>query len=144
MVDLNPISDPQMKDYPGSNEMQFMDSGLSHWRLTIRSPLWRPPTDVYETDDAVVVRVEIAGMREEDITIELVGRSLSIHGVRPDISTRRAYHQMEIRFGEFSLEMELPVPVATQQVAAAYENGFLIVTLPKSRPLHIPVEDLDE
>ena len=144
MVNLTPISDPQMNDYPSSKELQFMDSGLSHWRLTIRSPLWRPPTDVYETDDAVVVRVEVAGMREEDIAIELVGRSLSIRGSRPDTSTRRAYHQMEIRFGEFSIEMELPVPVASEQVAAAYNNGFLIVTLPKSRPLQVPVEDLGD
>lgn len=118
-------------------------------RLNLRSPLWRPPTDVYETEDVFVARVEIAGMRDEDFTIELDGRDLLIRGVRPELSGSanltgaRAYHQMEIRFGEFSLEFELPGGVVAEGVQAIYENGFLVVTLPKARPRQISVEELD-
>ena len=144
MFDTNIISEAQDKSRPGLEEFQFMDSGAGQWRLTIRSPLWRPPTDVFETEDAIVVRVEIAGMRDEDFSIQLDGRMLSIHGVRPDAAVRRAYHQMEIRFGEFSIEIDLPAPVAARQVEAVYDNGFLVVTFPKARPLQIQIEDRDQ
>jgi HSP20 family protein len=143
MFDQDTVSGMQWKDRIGSDELQFMDSGPLQSRLTIRSPLWRPPTDVFETEDKIVVRVEIAGMREQDFTLELDGRLLSIRGVRPDLSARRAYHQMEIRFGEFSIEIELPAPVLAQQVEAVYDNGFLLVKLPKARPLQIRIEDRD-
>ena len=139
MIELN--SETQPNNEPRANEIFFIESGSPSWRLTIRSPLWRPPTDVYETEESLVVRVEIAGMRDQDFSIELIGRILSIRGVRPDATSRRAYHQMEIRFGEFSIELELPLPVVSEQVEAVYNNGFLWITLPIARPRNIPVED---
>jgi len=111
------------------------------WQISIRTQNWHPPTDVIETDEAIFVRMEIAGMREEDFKIELAGQLLQIHGVRTDIAERRAFHQMEIRFGEFAYEIGLPGPVHLNQVEALYENGFLRIRLPKMQPLQIPVED---
>jgi HSP20 family protein len=125
----------------GSKEMNFMEAGNPYWRLSSRSSSWRPPTDVFELEESIVVRVEIAGMREEDISIELDGRLLSIRGVRPDVPERRAYHQMEIRFGEFGVEVELPAVVDIEQAQAVYDNGFLRMILPKSLPRHIQVEE---
>jgi len=107
----------------------------------MRTPAWRPPTDVYETEDKLIVRVEIPGMREDDFTIELNGRILSIRGVRQDLSERRAYHQMEIRFGEFIIEIELPFHIEVNQVEAVYNNGFLRVILPKARPRQISIAE---
>ena len=114
---------------------------IPHWRMTIRTPNWHPPMDVYETDEAIFVRIEIAGMREENFEIELVGQVLSIRGARADIAERRAFHQMEITFGEFACEIGLPGPVHLDQVEALYENGFLRIRLPKVQPRQIPVED---
>ncbi len=111
------------------------------WRLFVRSPAWKPPTDVYETDDAMVVRVEVAGMREENFNIELNGRELIIRGTRQDTDERSAFHQMEIRFGEFILSLELPFYISTEQVQAVYNNGFLRIMLPKAQPRHIPIND---
>lgn len=141
MVEVARRPDPLRPGTPRLDEMQFMEAGPSHWRLTLRSPAWRPPTDVYETEDALVVRVEIAGMREEDFSIQLDGRYLSIRGQRQDIPERRAYHQMEIRFGEFNIDVELPLPVDAARIEATYRNGFLGVILPKARPQQIRVED---
>lgn len=127
---------------PGSSEeVHFIDSSSEHWRLTMRTPHWRPPTDVFETDIAFIVRVEIAGMEEEDFSIELDGRNLFIRGVRPDQQERRAYHQMEILFGEFSSELEMPAPVKPDEVRADYQNGFLRVILPKAQPQKIEIVD---
>jgi len=118
-----------------------MDAGPFHWRLAMRTPAWRPPTDVYESEDQIVVRVEIAGMHEDDFKIELDGLFLSIRGVRSDTTGRRAYHQMEIRFGEFSSDIELPAPVMASEVDATYKDGFLRIVLPKEHAHTIDVEE---
>lgn len=143
MVITNLSPEPPRSARFGPEEMQFSETGQEHWRLTIRTAAWRPPTDVYETEETVIVRVEIAGMCDDDFTIELDGRYLSIRGTRPDAAERRAYHQMEIRFGEFCSEVELPVQVISEQVQAVYDNGFLRVTLPKARPRHIHFEEIE-
>ncbi len=110
-------------------------------RMSTRPHVWRPPTDVYETEDAIVVRVEIAGMLENDFSIVLDGRYLSIRGLRSDVPERRAYHQIEIRFGEFATVVELPHEVSVSEIEAVYSSGFLQVRLPIARPVKISVEE---
>lgn len=110
-------------------------------RMANRPHNWRPRTDVYETEEAVVVRVEVAGMREADFSIILDGRYLTVRGTRSDTQERRAYYQMEIPFGEFSTELELPSPVIAQEVEAFYANGFLRIHLPKARSKRIEVDE---
>ncbi|MCK4975918.1 MAG: Hsp20/alpha crystallin family protein [Anaerolineales bacterium] len=95
---------------------------------------------MFETDLAIVVRVEIAGVQESDFVITLDERHLSIRGTRPDLPERRAYQQMEIRFGEFSAEVDLHTQVNVEEVEAIYSNGFLRVTLPKARPHQIRID----
>ena len=119
------------------DDIQRLSPDAVHLHLTMRSPAWRPPMDVYETEDAVIVRVEIAGMHETDFSIVLDGRYLSIRGVRQDVPERRAYHQMEIRFGEFMVDVEMPAAVDVENVQAIYQNGFLKILLPK---VHIRIE----
>jgi HSP20 family protein len=123
-----------------SEDFQNPDMDTSRWRIISRPHAWRPPTDVYETDDTIIIKVEVAGMREADFTISLVERSLTIHGVRQDTTERRAYHQMEIAFGEFHTEVELPYLVIPDKVEATYRDGFLRITLPIAQPKHIKVE----
>jgi HSP20 family protein len=107
----------------------------------MRPHVWRPPTDVYETEDAIVIRVEIAGMREQDFSVALEDRTLTIRGIRSDPTERRAFYQMEIPFGEFSTGVELPAQIVPEGVEAVYRDGFLQITLPKARPQHIQVGD---
>ena len=98
-------------------------------------PLWRPPTDVYETDTALVAQVEVAGMQNGDFNITLEDRLLTIHGVRADSpGERRAYFQMEIPSGEFRIEVDLPIAVDPDAIDAVYEDGFLRVTMLKPVP----------
>ena len=105
---------------------------------------WRPPTDVYETDNCVVVKVEIAGMKEGDFTISLSNRNLVITGARHDPvaevqASTLSYQQMEIRYGEFQTEVYLPWAIVEDKIEATYENGFLKVVLPKARAQKVPV-----
>lgn len=133
--------DPQKPAYYVMHDIQNLNSDPYQHRYSLRSHVWRPPTDVFEIEDAIVVRVEIAGMREQDITILLDGRVLSVRGTRSEVPERRAYHQMEISFGEFVSDIELPYPVIVDQVQAIYDNGFLRIVLPRERPRRIQVDD---
>lgn len=114
---------------------------LSGWRLIRRSHAWRPPTDVLETDEAYAVVVEVAGMRGSDFTVTYNQRVLSIQGTRADTSPRKAYHQMEIAYGEFASEVRIPVPIETSGIEATYNDGFLQVILPKAQSREVPVSD---
>jgi len=122
-----------------SDDSSYSTPEGTHWRFAMRPHIWRPPTDMYETEEAIVIRVEIAGMREQDFSVALEDRTLTIRGLRTDMSERRAFHQMEIPFGEFSTEVELPVSILSEGVEAIYRDGFLQITLPKARPQHINV-----
>lgn len=111
------------------------------WQVQVRSGVWSPPTDVYETDNDYVVRVEIAGMNEDGFDISVEDKFLTISGNRPDVPERRAYQQMEIRFGKFETVVGLPGPIDLDASHAEYKEGFLTVTLPKAKPNHIQIED---
>ena len=88
---------------------------------------------MYETEDNVIVKMEIAGMRDEDLEVALQDNQLSISGARADSTERKAYHQMEIPFGKFSVGIELPVQVNTESATAEYKDGFLTIQLPKEK-----------
>lgn len=104
--------------------------------------VWVPPTDVYETEDQIVVLVEIAGVRQSDFAVSLVERRLTVTGVRIDRGmARRAYYQMEVQFGEFRVELDLPLAVDENAVTAEYSEGFLRILLPKKRPQAIDVQE---
>lgn len=111
------------------------------WQMQVRSKLWGPPTDMYETTSAYIVRMEIAGMRDVDFTVSIEGGFLVISGSRPDVQERGAYHQMEIRCGRFSSAISLPSPIDLENASATYEDGFFIVTLPKLKPSQIVVQE---
>ena len=101
---------------------------------------WRHPTDAYETDRHVVVKVEIAGMKADDFTISFADRLLVISGERHDPVGKISYQNMEIPYGEFRTEVRIGWPLEQNQIEATYENGFLYVRLPKySREHRIPV-----
>jgi HSP20 family protein len=99
------------------------------WQVSAN--IWRPPTDVYETADAFVVKVEIAGMREEDFEVGIENNILMISGIRPTLNERCAYYQMEIRSGKFEIAVEIPAPIKEELSVAEYKDGFLMINLPK-------------
>jgi HSP20 family protein len=109
------------------------------FRLRQQGRSWRPPTDVYETDAEFVVLVELAGMRGVEISVTLEEQLLRIRGLRPEARGARAYHQMEINYGDFVVEVRLPVPIDRDRIDASYSDGFLRVSLPKAQPRHISV-----
>ena len=100
-----------------------------------RRRVWRPAVEVYETDETLEVVSEIAGMQADDIDIVLEDDILTIQGTRPDLAPcdHRSYHIAHIEYGAFAVEMRIPFAVDTDSATAAYENGFLRVTLPRTK-----------
>ncbi len=131
-------SDRDPENLP-SNDKKRSVIEVNSWHARLQSHAWSPPTDVFETEAIYVVRVEVAGMREQDFQITLQEGYLIIRGNRTDLPERRAYHQMEIRFGEFSTAVALPGPVDADQSEAVYEDGFLTVMLPKATTDNIKI-----
>jgi HSP20 family protein len=130
-------STPKKQD--AQTERSFSGQRVVGWKVNLHSYAWSPPTDVFETEKAFVVRVEIAGMEESDFTINAEENLLVISGVRKESPEWRAYHQMEIRFGEFSTAVEIPLNVDVNKADANYKDGFLTIILPKIRPTQITI-----
>jgi HSP20 family protein len=94
---------------------------------------FHPPMDVYETEDELVVVMEVAGMEAEEIQVSLEGDLLLIRGTRTEscAAPKIRLHQMEIDYGRFERNLRIPFPLKADQVKAAYRQGFLTVTIPK-------------
>lgn len=106
----------------------------------VHSSVWMPPTDVYETEENLIVKVEVAGMREDDFEVAVEDYILSIRGNRPGQNERRAYHQMEIRHGKFEIAIGLPTGINLEEAMAEYKDGFLTIVFPKIQAKQIEVE----
>lgn len=96
--------------------------------------MWTPPLDLYEGKDAFVVRAELPGMKKEDIEISLHDGVLSVSGERKSEShsEEAEVHRRERFVGRFQRSLDLPKPVKAQEVKAAYKDGILTITLPKT------------
>jgi len=121
-------------------KLSFSGRHAIGWQVSIHSYAWSPPTDVYETDAGFIVRLEVAGMRQSDFSIDVEDNFLIISGVRSEPPERRTFHQMEIRFGEFSTAIEIPAGADVSKAQADYEDGFLNVVMPKIKPTTINIK----
>lgn len=106
----------------------------SQQSLLQRSVTWRPLADIQESAEMMTVKIELAGMKEEEIEVTLYADALVVSGERRDDHKHEAgiyYHEAQIRYGPFRVEVFIPSPVNREAVTARYENGFLWVDLPK-------------
>jgi HSP20 family protein len=91
-----------------------------------------PPTDIIQMADKLLIIIEIAGVRPSELSITLLQDSITIGGTRDrPHHNNPAYHQLEINYGEFRVEIPLPWTVERDEVNAAYEAGFLQIELPR-------------
>lgn len=97
---------------------------------------WVPNTDVYASDSGLVIKVELAGMRSENLEITVEGNRLRISGDRPDTcrAHKASFLVMEINYGPFESIMELPNGYDLGQARASYLNGFLRIDVPPAKP----------
>jgi HSP20 family protein len=124
--------------------------GSQNARKASSDTFWVPNTDVYVVEDQLVIRVELAGIKREDIDVSAEGPWLTIRGHRSDCCREKdakcKFLVMEINYGAFESRIELPAHFDLGQAKAAYQNGFLRIEVPKKHPhssnnLHVNVTD---
>ena len=93
---------------------------------------WVPNTDVYATDNGLVIKVELAGMRSDNLEITIEGNRLKVSGNRPDgcRAPKCSFLVMEINYGPFETMLDLPQGYDLGQDKAAYLNRFLRIDVP--------------
>ncbi len=96
---------------------------------------WSPLTDMYEMDGNIVIKIEIPGVENEDISLTLEDKQLVVRGTRTNPHQRSGviYHQMEINYGEFERILILPQAIEAEQISAKLEEGFLYIKIKKYR-----------
>lgn len=104
-----------------------------------------PTLDLVETENQFEVKVDLPGLKPEEVQVELKGDELWISGKHEEEKKEegKTYHRMERRYGEFRRVLPLPSTVKEEGIEARFENGVLTVTLPKSeeaKPKHIEVK----
>jgi HSP20 family protein len=112
---------------------EFFGRGGGTEEGTWFSGAWSPPVDIYETDEALVLKAELPGFSRDDIGIELKENTLSIKGERKreDEVKEGNYHRMERVYGAFQRSFMLPTTVEQEKVRASYKDGILELHLPK-------------
>ena len=99
----------------------------------LAQPRWRPDADTYETATTVEILVDLAGVEEDELEVQLFEDVLVVEGRRqlPSCQEGAVYHAVGIRQGPFRVELALPAPVDAERVEARYDRGLLRITLPK-------------
>ena len=116
-----------------SSTSQFVKRPQSSGLDSYSDTYWVPNTDVYVTEGNLVIKVELAGMRKEDLELTVEGNRLKISGQRPDgcRAPKCTFLVMEINFGAFESIIEVPAGYDLSQAEASYQNGFLRVDVPE-------------
>ena len=104
-----------------------------------------PAVDLYQTDDEVVVKAALPGLKSDDVQISITGDLLSIKGEfkQAEEKKEKSYSMREQRFGAFERTFGLPTAVVADKAKAEFENGILTITLPKAeevKPRQITVK----
>lgn len=123
------------------NELQRLSEEMVRTRPAVAMGKgWEPRVDILEDANRILVKVEIAGVRGEDIHLMYMPErhSLLLRGVRQDEASnsngRVSVHQLEIFYGEFQREIRLPEsPILIDEMKAQYRNGFLVILIPKEQ-----------
>ena len=95
---------------------------------------WSPAVDIYETDEKMVIKAELPGLKKEDIDIEIRDNTLTLKGERKfekEIKQEN-YHRVERTYGSFQRSFTLPSTVKQEAIEATFKDGILEVSLPKA------------
>jgi HSP20 family protein len=110
----------------------FDQPGSSGGSQQSASRRWIPPMDLVETTDHYLVRADLPGVREEDVTVQMEDNVLTIAGQRTvEHEQKEGYYRLERAFGSFSRSLTLPDGVNPDQVSAHFNRGVLEITIPK-------------
>jgi HSP20 family protein len=109
------------------------------------TPVWTPAMDMYETEDALVIVLDLPGVDAEQTEVHAEPHVLVVRGMRRERRSggrpdeQRSYHALEIPYGRFERSVRLPPGLDTGEARASYRDGLLEITLPKRMPRQVPI-----
>jgi HSP20 family protein len=125
---FDPFED--LKKLAGRMEQDFFElvTGSVHIP-TAMSGKWKPPLDIYELQDEIIIKLDLAGVKRKEISIIQEGNRIRISGRRKMENREQihTYHQMEINYGEFERIIVVSDTVRIEEVKASYKDGFLTI-----------------
>jgi len=109
-------------------------SGLPERRRELLEGEWLPSVDIAETDDSVVVKAELPGVEQNDVSITIVNDVLTLKGEKKEEKeiNKENYHRVERSYGSFQRSLSLPTGVQSDKTKATYKDGVLTITIPKA------------
>jgi HSP20 family protein len=102
--------------------------------LTLRDGWSAPAIDMYQTDDEIVVKASLPGVKADEVQINITGEILTLKGETKQVEEKKdkAWHMREQRWGAFERAIALPTEVVADKAKAEFENGILTISLPKA------------
>ncbi len=124
---------------------RLFDDAFTRPLRMVDGQLSMPAVDMYQTDNEIVVKAAVPGFKADDVQINVTGELLTIKGEAREKEevNEKAYHLRERRWGGFERTLSLPTDVIADKARAEFENGVLIITLPKAeevRPKTISIK----
>lgn len=112
---------------------ELLDGFLHSRRAVVFGHPWKPPVNIIETNENLIILLDASGVKLEDVSIKVDSDYLIINGKREDpfFSENCNYYAMEIDFGQFERIIRFPVDVEIEKLSVTNENGFLKIVLPK-------------
>jgi HSP20 family protein len=122
----------------------FDDSAATGSREGVALSAWAPAVDIYEDENAFLIKLELPEVNREDVKVNLHDNTLSISGERrfENEDKREGYHRVERSYGQFYRSFALPPNVNPEAINAQFKDGMLRLTLPKkaeAKPKQIQV-----
>lgn len=147
---MPPIQIKFVKDFEmmETRMRRLMENIYGPWsgQATAAPPNFQPAADIYETPQALIIRMELAGLSKEEISLTLHRLELVVSGRRrfPQADPVQRFHRLEIEYGNFERRFQLPRTVDETRVEAEYTNGLLIISLRWRQavpPRHIAIKE---
>src|SRR5919107_1143675 len=122
-----------MKPEPFSGDLHRLFNTLFEDRAGVAQQRWMPAMDLVEADDHFVLKADLPGLGEDDVSIEVRDNALTIAGERKAEHEQRekGWYRLERSFGRFSRSLTLPEGVDPDAIAASFDRGVLEVRIPK-------------
>ena len=112
----------------------FRDAFSSqHGETELSTRSWAPPVDIYETEEAIVLKAELPGVDPKDVEVRVEDNTLYLKGERKfekEVKEQN-YHRVERSYGSFARSFSLPNSISTDKVKAEFKDGLLTLTMPK-------------
>ena len=126
---------------------EFFDrfhSFVRHSRFSLE-PVWRPPVDIVEVEDEVIIFAELPGVKKDEIEITYKGGVVKLRGVRhqPDLQNQKKFTRLEIEYGKFERLINVGEGIDSEKISVSLDDGILKIRLPykeKKRVIKVEIE----